>query len=124
MAGCSCRMEDNFTMQSISVAPELVNGRRGQRCEPGRSAGNGRSLAGKVGSASGEFEKTARQLGAGAGILVLEEYVGILPALRSNPLDPFAKLPGGIALAPQAHVAPFCGADDIRDRSIVRIGNA
>jgi hypothetical protein len=74
-------------------------------------------------SKAGEIEESSRQLGADSSVIVLEKHVRLMPRLRTEPLDPFAKLFIRVLLAPKPHVAPVGGTDEFRTWRFVDIGD-
>ena len=54
---------------------------------------------------------------------MLEERVRFIPALGFEFLDPICEMVVAIFFAPYMHVSPRRGADEIRAREVVRVGN-
>ena len=72
----------------------------------------------------GELEELRGQLRADALVLVLEEYIRVIPLLRENSLFPIHQIGAAVFGAPEADVAPCCGRDQMRIFRIIRLGNA
>lgn len=71
-----------------------------------------------------EFYEAGGEFGAGAGVFVHEEDVGVGPGLPADLLDPGGELFVGVLAAAEAEVAPLGGGDDVGEGAVVAVVDA
>src|SRR3990170_3529005 len=115
-----------FLLRDVPLAAQRLANSLGKHLVVGHlpHSFGARHLAPAPCSGLSRLEKLQSALGPAAFALVLEEYVGALPVLRSNLLSQRADGLPGVLIPAQAEVAPVRRGDDRLDRCVVGVREA